>query len=261
MQDATAFVCMMFFFLILIVVMVALIIRSALKLRLAGVIRRTETSSIVDVKPGFVEVKGRIEPIFGNIVSTPITGTTALLYKTEVQRYEKHGKSGRWKTIWSMRNSVPFLVNDGSAKMKIDPNGAKLEIGLKVQNGMGAFKDADPEFREFLRSQGIAEKGPLGILNHSLRYEESYLEPYRDIYVLGSATDIGLDPDLERDTEIMPYTIRIGTSDKVFLISDRTEGELLRRLMVVNILIISVCSLISLGLIALNLALFISLFI
>ncbi|MEA3559401.1 MAG: hypothetical protein U9R75_09140 [Candidatus Thermoplasmatota archaeon] len=247
MEDIAFGLCSVSVLLILLGVMVALIIRSALKMRVAHIMKNTETSSIVDVRPGFVELKGRIEPILGRVLRTPITRMEAVLYDSKLQRYESHGKSGRWRTIWKRSERLPFLVNDGSAKMKIHPSNARLELDLKNKESMGGFNgDPSPQFREFLRSQGISEKGFFGMLNQSLRFEASYLEPYRDVYILGSAVDAGLETELERDPMIMPFTMSKGITEKTFLISDRTEEKLYTRIMVFNVLIIVICSMIAL---------------
>ncbi|MFW3146357.1 MAG: GIDE domain-containing protein [Thermoplasmatota archaeon] len=238
MADITILICFMPFILGLLGVATFLIIRSALKLKLANLMKKTETSQIVDIRPGFVEVKGRGEPIMGRVLRTPVNGYDALMYDTKVQRLESHGKSSSWRTIWKRNDGVPFFVNDGTAKMKVDPRNAKTELTMKTSQRTGTFSNASPQFSSFLQSQGISEKGFFGVLNQSLRYEESFISPGREVYILGTAIDAGLEPSLEMDPMVMPFTISKLYGKKPYLITDRSEESMYGRLMTINILVI-----------------------
>ncbi len=143
-------------------------------------VRDTPTSKIRSLAVGTSEVKGEATPVAKPLVS-PLTHTPACIYEFKVQEKQPKKKTrtdpdtGRtrtrtkweWKTVLTMREHVPFYVDDGTGRVPVKPDGATLvmEVEKKAKAGKGAsppgslaawFEDhADAQGDELLA-------GPLG---------------------------------------------------------------------------------------------------
>jgi len=195
-------------------------------IRLARIVKETPTSQVVDVRKGFVELKGKVEAILGRYLHSPVRKVPCVYYNTKVQRYISSGKGGHWQTVWKREKGVKFLLNDGSGKISIEPMKARMVVKKKQMSTTGIFSSPPAHLLEFLRKEGIDHRTLFGTLRR-FRYIEKYLPLKQEIYVLGTAVDVPLDPELERDLEVIPFTISSISGRVPFVITDSTERDLL----------------------------------
>lgn len=96
-------------------------------------IENIPTSKIRSMAMGPVEVSGKAESTAA--MKTPFSGIDCVWYRFEVQEYRqsyssRYGRQSRWVTVSSGdTNDIPFLVDDGTGKVLVDPRGAVVEIG------------------------------------------------------------------------------------------------------------------------------------
>ncbi|WP_254863502.1 E3 ubiquitin--protein ligase [Halovivax gelatinilyticus] len=121
------------------------------ELRLAHLILRTETDSVLETpNGGYVELRGTVEPAAGALES-PFTGTACVAYEyaVEEERSSKNGSS--WTTISAGDEYVPFRLDDGSGSVLVEPPGADFRLDrddrIRVDGGtepparIGAYID------------------------------------------------------------------------------------------------------------------------
>ena len=172
------------------------------------VMRDTPTRMIVDIEPGRVEVKGRIEPIPGRLLYSPLTSTPCVHFKVEVQEYRSNGKTHYWATIHKNEMGGSFLVADESGMVLIDPRKAGLGEIQTMNSRQGMFDDMDRVAQDYIHSVGVNEKGFFGVFKRTLRVVESVIPAGQDLYVLGDAQEISMEPVLENDPTVSPFTIK-----------------------------------------------------
>lgn len=105
-----------------------LVLYGARELRLASQVLRSRPDSVLDATGGGpVELRGRAEPA-GKALRAPFTGTPCLAYEYEVEE-ERSTKNGTtWRAIDSGDRYVPFLLDDGSGKILVEPPGASVRL-------------------------------------------------------------------------------------------------------------------------------------
>ncbi len=78
---------------------------------------------------GTVEISGKAK---SEIVKTsPFSKRECAYYKYEVQKYVSSGKSGHWDTRKKARTKEPVVLDDGTGTMRIDMNGADIDLKKK----------------------------------------------------------------------------------------------------------------------------------
>lgn len=91
-------------------------------LRRARVIADTPTSTVASAAQGYVELRGRGQPLPGMPVMSPINGLPCLWF-----RYKVECKRGdRWEVESSGQSDASFLLDDGSGQCVVDPEGAEI---------------------------------------------------------------------------------------------------------------------------------------
>jgi len=182
------------------------------------------TSSIRSLALGLVEVSGRAEPE-ENLLTSPFGGLPCVFYSYAVEEQVGSGKHTRWETIASGTSERPFLVADATGHVLVVPLGAKLILPderISRTNWHGALP---PLTVAGLRRLGIEPDGWIG--TKTLRCREALILPEESVYVLGTALEHqGMSTQIDN-----PSRLYIGSSrDHAFIISDRSEKDLLSRL-------------------------------
>ncbi|WP_458205571.1 GIDE domain-containing protein [Haladaptatus sp. NG-SE-30] len=185
----------------------------------------TDAASLADGAP--VEVEGVARPQDGT-TTAPFTGTECLAFEYEVKE-EEHTQHGQhWRTIDSGRYHVPFRVEDDTASVLVDPQGAEFrfsaERSINVHGG-----DRPPErIVSFIESNEDvdSEDRTLDLKLFELKtgsdrkYIERRLDPGEPIHVLGEAR---YDTSAGRRGGEVNVVIERGESVPRFLISDTDE--------------------------------------
>ena len=182
------------------------------------------TSTIRSLALGLVEISGQAQPE-ENLLSAPFSGIPCVFYTYAVEERVSSGKLTRWETIAKGTSEQPFFVSDTTGRVLIVPLGAEL-----ILQDERTFRN---DWLEALPLTTIAGLNRLGISterwmgSRTLRCRESFILPEELVYVLGTAhAHLGATERVENFARLY-----IGSSrDHAFIISDRTEKDLLSRL-------------------------------
>ena len=188
----------------------------------------TETTAIRDLEPGSVEVKGTVHGTDdATLQQSPIDGTEALAVHVEVNEVHSDGNGpGNWQTIFENQTAEPMFIDDGTGEVLVnlpEDGGLNLEQSeWKVEAG----DDPPEEIRTYVENEPALDLpdgvdiGPLST-GERRRYLEGTLEPGEDVYLLGTARET------EAGWDNREHVIDEPTSDGDFILSDKSEGELI----------------------------------
>ena len=188
-------------------------------------INDTPTSKIRAVAMGLVEIGGAA--VSKEYLKTPFSNNECVYYKYEVKEYREHtsvskGRTTRsysWDTIDSGEKRMPFFIADETGTIYVNPENAEFNVPIKKEfiEKAGLFKRAYS--REGNHSLAEIPVNKITFLNKvgDRKYFESYLSPNENIYILGTA-----------DSYSGKAFIHQGQNDKNFIISTRSEKELLK---------------------------------
>ena len=94
-------------------------------LRHARLIDDTPTSRIASAAQGYVELRGRGQPLGGTPLLSPVNGLPVLWYRLLIERRQRDGK---WRPVSNDESEASFLLDDGSGSCVIDPDGAEMLV-------------------------------------------------------------------------------------------------------------------------------------
>jgi Zn-finger nucleic acid-binding protein len=182
------------------------------------------TSTIHSLALGLVEISGHAQPEEG-LLSSPFGGLPCVFYSYAVEERVGSGRNARWKTIAKGTSEQPFFVSDTTGRVLVVPLGAELILPDERtfrSNWPGALP---PTTIDGLTRLGISTERWVG--NKTLRCRESFILPEERVYILGTAHErLGAKERVENADRLY-----IGSSrDHEFIISDRTEKDVLSRL-------------------------------
>ncbi len=133
-------------------------------------IENTPTSRVRSLAMGVVEVHGRTLRSYALV--SPMTHMPCVWYR--LRRYRRH-RNG-WKLTSTLTSgAVPFFLDDGTGRVRIDPRGAVVRAGIRQQGG-GTLARSDEKWVEELIYEGTS------------------------LYVLGSARPAPRGPSLRERT-------------------------------------------------------------
>ena len=189
-----------------------------------SLIESIPTSPIRSLAVGLVEVSGRAQP-GRELLRTPFSGLPCVLfsYKVEARRESRNG--ARWETIAKGTSAEPFFVQDQTGKVLVVPLNAQLILPDNRTTRNNWFGTLPEQTLQGLLKLGIAVDGWFG--EKTIRCSEASILPDETVYVLGTAQEHGGAADSTENSA----RLYIGSSrDHDFIISDRSEKELLSRL-------------------------------
>lgn len=157
---------------------------------------RTDPTRVADLpnRSGTMEVQGRARVLDGSgTVEAPFTGTACLACEWTVteEQHTQHGTN--WVEVAAGRGGAPFLLEDDSGSVLVDPRRADLRLTRddriavpggerppdRVRSFVEASQDVDSEERTW--SLGGFELN----VGDDRRYDESRLDPGGPVYVYG----------------------------------------------------------------------------
>lgn len=182
------------------------------------------TCPVRSLAVGLVEVSGHARPE-RELLRAPFSGMPCVLFTYSVEERRGSEKDARWETIAKGTSHEPFFVQDETGKVLVVPFDAHLILPdnrTTRNNWLGSL----PEQTILgLLKLGIAVDGWLG--EKTIRCSEACILPEETVYVLGTAQENRAAAD-STDNSARLY---IGSSrDNEFIISDRSEKEMLSRL-------------------------------
>ena len=182
------------------------------------------TSPIRSLALGLVEINGRAEPET-ELLTSPFGGLPCVFYSYAVEERVDSGKNTRWRTIASGTSEQPFFVRDATGRVLVVPLGANLMLPDERVSRTSWLGELPPLAAAGLNRLGIASTSWMGA--KTLRCRESFILPEEPIYVMGTALEHqGMSHHSANESRLY-----IGSSrDHAFIISDRSEKDLLSRL-------------------------------
>ncbi|MDO3378582.1 GIDE domain-containing protein [Geoalkalibacter halelectricus] len=137
-------------------------------LRIKRLIENTPTSRIRSLAMGMVELHGHTRRKYALV--SPATQTACVWYR--LRRYRRNEKSGWQLTRQSDSGAVPFLLDDGTGTVAVDPAGARIRPGVKNEGFPG--------------QEGLLVRS-LGGTGTNEKWVEELIPEGTFLYVLGSA--------------------------------------------------------------------------
>jgi hypothetical protein len=179
-------------------------------------------------RSGPTEVRGTARPSDDHgTVHTPFTETDCLAFEYETQEYQSQGQHSAWKTLDEGGAWVPFLVEDDTGAVRVDPEGAELhfeEHSVKVSGGdeppariaeyIAATDDVDPQTKSIDLVVTELDYG------NDQRFVERRLDVGESVYVYG---DVGRAPAGEWGSRLVDAELRDGPDLPAFVVSDTSE--------------------------------------
>jgi len=175
---------------------------------------------------GPVEVEGEAR-VDGGTVTAPFSGRACLAYEYEAEERSSSGKHSHWETLDSGGAAVPFLLDDGSAKVRVEPAGADLHLeshAVRVDPG-----DEPPgRIADYLAESDAVDPQDrtldLRIVELNLGNEQRFVERRLDVdetaYVYGEAVEESAGG---WGSGVVNAVIREGERAPAFVISDAPE--------------------------------------
>lgn len=187
----------------------------------------TPTSKVRSMAIGAVELKGKAVPPPGrDLLRAPFTDEPCVYWEYKVEEKRTRVSKGKtetyWATVASERSKTPIGLRDDTGVVRVDPQGGDLPTKVEARFGSGFGRDPPEKVLAFLAKKGIQHEGLFG-MNKSMRYIESRLPEFTDVYVLGNATR----PD-EAAGEGNAALVVQREGDGAFMVSTASEEALLR---------------------------------
>lgn len=179
-------------------------VRGFAKFRRLQLIRNTPTSRVRSLAMGAVELYGEVVER-DDVLKSPFSGEDCVMYKYKIEEYRRSGDDYDWVTVDAGRSGVPFLLDDGTGRVIVDPEGISLNI---PRDELYSMDDHD-EPPDLDGSVGFVSVG------NDRRYHEHYVTPGEMVYLYGEA--------MRRDGEVV---VNKNPDTPMFMVSDSSEEEL-----------------------------------
>jgi hypothetical protein len=176
---------------------------------------------------GPVEIEGRAAEGDDGTVEAPFTGARCLAYTYEVEELRQSGKSQSWETLDTGMSGVDFVVDDGTGRVVVDPDGADIhleshsvsipphtELPERIARYVAENETVDPQDRVIDLKITQLEVG------NKQRFTERRLDVGETVYVYGQATR---GPSVEWGSNLVDALVGDGNGTPVFVISDTDE--------------------------------------
>lgn len=205
-------------------------------------------SKIRSMAMGLVEIHGNVKA--EQMIMTPFSATDCVYFKYEIKEYKRRtttDSKGRtrttyeWVVIASGDRRIPFFAEDDTGSVYVDPAGAEFTVGVRkafYQNA-GVFEGISG-LVETLKNIGKPDRmmENAGELNLSpidpgkkfsfrskvgdRKYFEYFMSDRDNLFLMGTAANSPDVPDR--------VLIKKGENEPTYMISDKSENEMLRSL-------------------------------
>ncbi|PSP64846.1 hypothetical protein BRC76_00925 [Halobacteriales archaeon QH_8_67_36] len=176
---------------------------------------------------GPVEITGRAVAGDGGTVEAPFTGSRCLAYTYEVDELRGNGKHESWETLDTGMDGVDFVVDDGTGRVVVDPDGADIHLESHSVTVPPNAELPDRLARYVAATDGVDPQD--GVIDLKLtrlevgnrqRFTERRLDVGETVYVYGQATR---GPSVEWGSPLVDALVGDGEATPVFVISDTDE--------------------------------------
>ena len=195
--------------------------------KLKRLIENIPTSKIRSLAMGLVEIFGKVVSAEKHLLKSPFENKPCVFYRYTIEEFRRGKDRNHWATIRRGFESVHFYLQDDSGSVLVDPAGAHVDIPVDFQFTTGMGRGPPPHVREFLQSKRVRHQGMLGF-KKKLRFTEYILEPKDKVYILGTAGNNPFVKTAKKNEENI--MVQKGVNEKIFYISDKEEGAVLKSL-------------------------------
>lgn len=199
------------------------------------IIENLPSSTIRGAAVGPVEIKGKA--VSSHYLASPFGRLTCSFYRYQIQEQRGSGKNKSWYTIASGDSNgiAPFLVQDQTGIIYVEPNGAEWETKLSYcynHNGWWSFSELPLYLAQFMIDNHIEFD-----TNKKLKFFEWRFNVGQYVYILGTAQNTTRKlPRQLRGFEVSELMVS-QHDNSYFIISDKSEKELINYLFLRSILI------------------------
>lgn len=208
------------------------------RMRRYQLINDTPDSKVRSIAMGLVEIHGHV--VVDTYIVTPFSQAKCVYYRYEIKEYRTHstGKShhNSWDLIASGEKRIPFFIEDDTGKVYVDPAGAEFNVPIKkvflqkagLFGAINFITDALSAWDNLKNSKidmpnwGLIPVDPKKHVFWSTvgdrKYFEYFIELEEDLFVLGTVAN-----DSKVKDKVL---IRKGENEKMFMISNRSEKEI-----------------------------------
>jgi len=206
-------------------------IKGLLWFREKRLIEDIPTSTVRSIAMGLAEVNGQALPFKQNISRGPFIKKDCVHYKCTVEKLVSSGKSSHWELIKTEEKGDYFYLQDDTGKVLVKVEGAeyKVPVDFELQTGGIWHADLPDSLNEYLESDGIKAKDMLGF-SHSFRFMEYDIEVGDRLYLLGTAGKNPYDDPNIFEADVENVMIQKGDNNDKFIISEKSEKEILKEL-------------------------------
>jgi len=176
---------------------------------------------------GPVEIEGRAVEGDAGTVEAPVTGSRCLAYTYEVEELRQSGKTESWETLDTGMAGVDFVVDDGTGRVVVDPDGATIHLESRSVT-VPAGTELPARLAEYVAGTDAVEPQDRTVnllvteldVGNKQRFTERRLDVGEDVYVYGLARR---GPTAEWGSNLVDATVGDGEGTPVFVISDTDE--------------------------------------
>lgn len=203
----------------------------------AELLSTTETTDALSMTPGPVELVGRAEPADEGLLPAPFTDEDVVAAWWEIEEWEESGKSSSWRTEGSGTYATEFYLDDGTDHVLVRPAGASLEFDPETTRvrEVGVDDPIPASVQQFLSldstpgepNEAFIKALDFGQQVGDRKYRQRVIRPGEEVYVLGTATRVGAAEFGDNDFEVVESADDGHHDADRFIVSNRSESELL----------------------------------
>jgi hypothetical protein len=163
---------------------IALFFRGFRMLQYKRLILNTPFSKVRSASLGLVEVNGM--PTGPQTISAPLTGESCFYYRVRAWQWaqSESGKGSSWQQVLDESLSVPFYLDDSTAKVLVNPQGADLDVHRSFTDEVQTSRFGKDSLIPQNIQKFAALRGLLG--SDKLRLEERIIKPGFPLFVFGT---------------------------------------------------------------------------
>ena len=209
---------------------IALFIKGLIMLKKRRFIENMPTSKVRSIAMGIVEIYGAVKPYEGRLLKSPLLQKACIYYDMMIQEMRGSGKNAHWVTIRSATDMIPFILEDETGKVLVDPKGSKVDFKKDLDYTTGFGNDYLPlTAKEYMKNNNLMSETFLGI-GKSIKCTETIISPKDMLYILGTA---GKNPYVKKATALKSedaIMIQAGNNKNSYFIADKSEKDIVKGL-------------------------------